>query len=93
MITRTPASLHTIPHTSHESRASEAFSTAAEAPFTPNDWREQLRDVIRSPQALLERLGANKRLEICPEILYHVSLKSFSERSRSGGEWTNQMDG
>ena len=60
MITRTPASLHTIPHTSHESRASEAFSSTAEAPSAPNDWRAQLRDVIRSPQALLERLGLER---------------------------------
>ncbi|WP_158773197.1 EF-P beta-lysylation protein EpmB [Cobetia sp. L2A1] len=54
MITRTPASLHTITREQRESPVAEVPESSAAA---RGDWRAQLRDCIRTPQALLEQLG------------------------------------
>lgn len=53
MITRTPAPLHTI---AHEQRESPVSGAPKQPPTARGDWRAQLRDCIRTPQALLEQL-------------------------------------
>ncbi|MFK4015736.1 EF-P beta-lysylation protein EpmB [Cobetia marina] len=54
MITRTSPSLHTI---THETCESHDVTPLALHSSPRGDWRAQLRDVIRSPEALLDRLG------------------------------------